>query len=69
MHYSDQIRLVYKKKKIENILDAYELRLLDDDDGCKADMTFGAIDKSKLILSTQSDCFVNLINNNTICFF
>ena len=32
--------------------EAYEVRILDDDDGCKPDMTFSALDKSRTVYST-----------------
>lgn len=43
------------------MLDAYEIRLLDDDESGKADMDMAAIDRNKSILSTQSEYFVHSI--------
>ena len=51
------ILIIYKVNSLTILLDAYEIRMPDDDDSGKADMGFAAIEKSRSILSTQSQAF------------
>ncbi|CAD8054022.1 unnamed protein product [Paramecium primaurelia] len=59
-----------------NNVDAYEIRFIDDDYEFKAEMSFGAIDKKKEILSTQTNVFslIEISNykqqsNDNMCIF
>ncbi|CAD8051212.1 unnamed protein product [Paramecium sonneborni] len=53
-----------KLLRYPNNVDAYEIRFVDDDFEFKAEMAFGAIDKKKEILSTQTNIFSLIEVNN-----
>ncbi|CAD8159155.1 unnamed protein product [Paramecium octaurelia] len=55
--YQNNNNFDQKLLRYPNNVDAYEIRFVDDDFEFKAEMAFGAIDKKKEILSTQTNIF------------
>lgn len=55
--YQNNKNFDQKLLRYPNNVDAYEIRFVDDDFEFKAEMAFGAIDKKKEILSTQTNIF------------